>query len=92
MYYTFSLTKIHKLIKVVFSFKDYNKDILLYFIRKYQIEKKPYYLVMNNIANKLLRILYCLIHKGELYDRDYIQIDPRRNQEIRKEEKIKLAS
>ena len=74
------------------SAKDHNKEILLYFIQKYQIEKKPYYLVMNNVANKLLRILYSLIHKGELYDRDYIQIDPRNNQEIRKEEKAKWAS
>ncbi|MCI1648975.1 MAG: hypothetical protein LKI39_09310 [Bacteroides sp.] len=73
------------------SAKDHNKEILLYFIRKYQIEKKPYYLVMNNVANKLLRILYRLIHKEELYDRDYIQTDPRSNQEIREEEKAKLA-
>jgi len=74
------------------SAKDHNKEILLYFIQKYQIEKKPYYLVMNNVANKLLRILYSLIHKGELYDRDYIQIDPRNYQKIRKERIVKLAS
>ena len=32
---------------------------------------------MNNIANKLLRLIYSLIQKQQTYDRDYIQRDPR---------------
>ncbi len=32
--------------------------------------------MMNNIADKLLCLIYSLIHKKQLYDRDYIQKDP----------------
>jgi len=46
---------------------------------------------MNNVANKLLRILYSLIHKGELYNRDYIRTAPRNSQKIRKERKRKVG-
>lgn len=59
------------------SAKDHNKEIRLYFLKKYEVEKKHFFVVMNNIANKLLRLIYSLIHKQQPYDRDYIQRDPR---------------
>ncbi len=49
----------------------------LYFLKKYEVEKKHFFVVMNNIANKLLRLIYSLIHKQQSYDRDYIQRYPR---------------
>ncbi len=62
------------------SAKVHNKEILLYFRKKYEVEKKPFFLVMNNISNKLLHIMYALIKKQEKYDRTYIQLDPREKQ------------
>ena len=62
------------------SAKVHNKEILLYFRKKYEVEKKPFFLVMNNISNKLLHIMYALIKKQEKYDRTYIQLDPRGKQ------------
>lgn len=59
------------------SAKDHNKEIRLYFLKKYEVEKKHFFVVMNNIANKLLRLIYSLIQKQQPYDRDYIQRDPR---------------
>lgn len=59
------------------SAKDHNKEIRLYFLKKYEVEKKHFFVVMNNIANKLLRLIYSLIRKQQSYDRDYIQRDPR---------------
>lgn len=49
----------------------------IYKMRKYEIEKKHFFLVMNNIANKLLTILYALVKKGEFYDPQYLPRDPR---------------
>lgn len=59
------------------SAKDHNKEMRLYFLKKYEVEKKHFFVVMNNIANKLLRLIYSLIRKQQSYDRDYIQKDPR---------------
>lgn len=56
-----------------------NKEIRLYFERKYTIEKKPYFLVMNNVANKMVKIIFTLVNKQTEFDRDYIQKDPREN-------------
>lgn len=43
------------------SAKDHNKEMRLYFLKKYEVEKKHFFVVMNNIANKLLRLIYNLI-------------------------------
>ena len=43
------------------STKDHNKEMRLYFLKKYEVEKKHFFVVMNNIANKLLRLIYNLI-------------------------------
>lgn len=50
----------------------------LYRMKKYEIEKKHYYLVINNIANKLVKLIYALIYKGELFDPAFVRLDPRK--------------
>lgn len=59
------------------SAKEHNKEIALYFRKKHEVEKKPFFLVMNNISNKLLRLVYSLVRKQQFFDRDYMQPDPR---------------
>lgn len=54
----------------------WNKEYQLYYIKK-GLEKKPYYLIMNNVANKLLRTVYSIIDSGKIYNPDYICLDPR---------------
>jgi transposase len=54
----------------------YNKEYKLYFSKK-AIDKKQYYLIMNNVANKLLRTIYALIESGQRFDPNYICLDPR---------------
>jgi transposase len=53
-----------------------NKEYYLYFSKK-SIEKKQYYLIMNNVANKLLRTVYALIESGQRFDPFHICLDPR---------------
>lgn len=53
-----------------------NKEYKLYYSKK-ALDKKQYYLIMNNIANKLLRTVYALIESGQRFDPDYICMDPR---------------
>lgn len=55
-----------------------NKEYRLYFTKK-AIENKQYYLIMNNVANKLLRTVYALIESGQRFDPNYICLDPREN-------------
>lgn len=54
----------------------FNKDYIRYKERKLA-EGKHFFLVMNNIANKLLRTIYAVVQSGIPYDRDYISVDPR---------------
>ena len=49
----------------------------LYKMKKYEIEKKHYFLVINNIANKLLKLIYSLINKGEMFNPAFVRLDPR---------------
>ena len=49
----------------------------VYKMKKYDVEHKHIFVVMNNVANRLLKILYALVRKGELYDPSYSQTDPR---------------
>ncbi len=53
-----------------------NKDFKLYKQRK-MAEGKHYFLVMNNIANKLLRLIYAVLRSGVPYDPMYVRSDPR---------------
>jgi len=56
----------------------HNKEIMLYYERRTVIDKKPRYYVLNAIANKLLRIIFALIAKGETFDDKFIREDPRK--------------
>jgi transposase len=49
----------------------------LYKMKKYDIEHKHFFVVMNNIANKLLKILYAMVKSGEKYNPSHIPTDPR---------------
>ena len=53
-----------------------NKEFRLYRERKI-MEGKHFFLVMNNVANKMLRILFAVIKSGQPYDPMYIRVDPR---------------
>ncbi len=53
-----------------------NPEYNLYFQRK-KLEGKPYFLIMNNIANKLLRTVYSIVESGEKYTLNYECKDPR---------------
>lgn len=55
----------------------YFEKMRVYKMKKYDVEHKPYFVVMNNVANRLLRILYALIKAGKNYDPMHIPRDPR---------------
>ncbi|SMO49560.1 Transposase [Saccharicrinis carchari] len=56
----------------------HNKEYRLYYERK-KMEGKPHFLIMNNVANKLLRTIYSVVKNKTPYSRDYICLDPREN-------------
>ena len=49
----------------------------IYKMKKYEVEHKHIFVVLNNVANRLLKILYALVKKGEMYDASYLPRDPR---------------
>lgn len=49
----------------------------VYKMKKHEVEKKHIFLVLNNVANKLLKILYALVKKGQMYDPNFLPRDPR---------------
>ena len=49
----------------------------IYRMKKQDVEKKHFFVVMNNIANRLLKIIYALVRKGEMFDPNFVTIDPR---------------
>lgn len=49
----------------------------LYKMKKHEIEHKHIFVVLNNVANRLLKILYALVKKGEFYNPMYLPRDPR---------------
>jgi transposase len=53
-----------------------NPEYKFYYMRKKQ-EGKPYFLIMNNVANKLLRTIYSIIKSKREYSLGYITTDPR---------------
>jgi transposase len=53
-----------------------NPEFKFYYERK-KLEGKPYFLIMNNLANKLLRITYSLVKTGNPYVIGHIVEDPR---------------
>ena len=58
------------------SMCQHNKEFRLYRERK-TMEGKHFFLVMNNVANKILRILFAVIKSGKPYDPMYVCLDPR---------------
>lgn len=52
----------------------------IYKMKKHDVERKHIFLVLNNIANRLLKILYALVKKGQMYDPTYLPRDPRLKQ------------
>ena len=54
----------------------YNKEYRLYYGKK-KLEGKPYFLIMNNISNKMLRTVYSVVKNKIPYNEDYICLDPR---------------
>ena len=56
----------------------HNPDFRLYFQRK-TLEGKHYYLIMNNISNKMLRTIYSVVKNNKPYERNYLTRDPREN-------------
>lgn len=59
------------------SSRRFNKEMKLYYERRTAIDKKHHFYVLNAIANKLLRIIFTLVKKGETFDEKYINKDPR---------------
>lgn len=54
----------------------FNKEYKLYYERK-KLEGKPTFLIMNNVANKLLRTIYSVLESKQMYDPNYVCLDPR---------------
>lgn len=54
----------------------HNKEYRLYYEKK-KMEGKPHFLIMNNVANKMLRTIYSVVKNKEPYRQDYICLDPR---------------
>lgn len=54
----------------------HNKEYRLYY-RKKELEGKPHYLIMTNVANKLLRTVYKVVETGIPWNPNYICLDPR---------------
>jgi transposase len=55
---------------------QHNKEMKLYYQRK-MMEGKPHFLIMNNVANKLLRTIYSIIESRIPWNPNYICLDPR---------------
>jgi len=54
----------------------HNKEYRLYYQKKH-LEGKPHYLIMTNVANKLMRTVFKVVESGCPWDPNYICSDPR---------------
>jgi len=54
----------------------HNKEYRLYYQKKH-LEGKPHYLIMTNVANKLMRTVFKVIESGCPWNPNYICVDPR---------------
>ncbi|MCP4336247.1 MAG: IS110 family transposase [Mycoplasma sp.] len=66
----------------------HNPEFMLYFQRK-KLEGKHYFLVMNNISNKMVRMIYSVIKNNKPYEKNHIQNDPRK--EVTKSSEKRVA-
>lgn len=64
------------------SASEHFEKMRIYTMKKKDVEKKHFFLVMNNIANRLLKILYAMVKKGEMFNPCFIPRDPRLKQTI----------
>lgn len=71
------------------SARLHDKEFMLYYERRTKIDKKPRYYVLNAIANKLLRIIFTLVAKNEMYDKNFIRKDPRKLKKLNMKENAK---
>lgn len=55
----------------------YFEKMRVYKMKKHDVEHKHIFVVLNNVANRLLKILYALVKRGEMYDPNHIPRDPR---------------
>ena len=53
-----------------------NPRFNLYYQKK-ELEGKPYFLIMNNVSNKLLRTVYSIIKNRIAFEKDHVCLDPR---------------
>ncbi|MFV0378589.1 MAG: transposase, partial [Mangrovibacterium sp.] len=58
-----------------------NPECKLYYARK-KLEGTPYFLIMNNISNKLLRTIYAVVKTGKRYQLGHITEDPRLSKKV----------
>lgn len=58
------------------SVVKHNKEYNLYYQKK-RYEGKPHFLIMNNISNKLIQVVYALIRDGKPFDKMHVCLDPR---------------
>lgn len=65
----------------------HNKEYRLYYQKKVQ-EGKPHYLIMNNVANKMLRTIYAVLKTKTPYSSEHICLDPREIKTNRSEKKV----
>ncbi len=61
--------------------KSKNAQYRLYYERK-RLEGKPHFLIMNNIANKLLRTIYSIVNTGVIYQIGHVTEDPRLKEKV----------
>ena len=54
----------------------HNKEYALYYQKK-ELEGKPYFLIMNNVSNKLLRTVYSVVRNKTPYVQNHVCLDPR---------------
>ena len=65
----------------------HNKEYKLYYQRK-ELEGKPYFLIMNNVANKMLRTVYSIIKSRVPYNENHLCYDPREKYVTSSEKKV----
>lgn len=58
----------------------HNKEYNLYYQRK-KMEGKPHFLIMNNVANKLLRMIYSIVRSQTPWSETYMCLDPRESKQ-----------
>lgn len=66
---------------------SHNMEYRLYYEKK-KLEGKPHFLIMNNIANKMLRTVYSVVKNRIPYSSDYICLDPRTKKNNNSSEKV----